>query len=88
MDDQPGPGGIILGLVGMGVCCGLPLIIAGGALAGFGAWFADGGYVTVLLAVAAGTAAIYAWRRLSSPASCDLPLDSPDSHTNETLLEK
>ena len=87
MEDEPKGGGV-LGIIAMGVCCGLPLLLFSGVLSGFGAWFADGGYVTVLLAVFAGVVVIYVWRRLSSPANCEVTLNTSTTDTNEKVIEK
>ena len=65
MEGKPkGPGSSMRAafLVGT-VCCG-PVLVASGAFSGFGVWLAGGGYVTVLLATAAGVVVVYGWRLL------------------------
>lgn len=63
--------GGLLGLFGVGmvVCCGLPILLAGGIAIGAAGLALGSGFV-----VAAGTAlAVWGWRRRHHSGRCDLP---------------
>ena len=70
MEDKPtgGGGGLILGAVAMIACCAVPLLIAGGALTGFGAWLSGGGLTWLVVAAIAVAAGILLWRRRAGEA--------------------
>ncbi len=54
MDKEPGGGpGLILGAVGMGLCCALPLLLVSGGFGAALAWLFDGGLVWLVGAVLA-----------------------------------
>ena len=73
MENEPKGGNVILGVIAMGACCGLPLLIVGGAFSGVGAWLADGGWAAVAAAVVVGTGAVIVWRQLQRPSKSDAP---------------
>ena len=61
-------GGVLL-VVLMPLCCALPLLIAGGALAGVGAWFVDGPGLALVAAAGVAIIAYVLWRRYKSSRS-------------------
>ena len=56
MDEERQGSSPLLMVGGMALCCGLPLIVASGVLAGAGTWFLAGGW----LAIAAGAIVVVA----------------------------
>lgn len=48
---------------GMVLCCAFPLLIAGGFLAGAGAWLLDGGWLAIAAAAIVVVAGLYLRRR-------------------------
>ena len=65
MEDEPRGGGrgLILGAVAMIACCAVPVLIAGGALTGFGAWLSGGGLTWLVVAAIGVAAGFLVWRR-------------------------
>ena len=69
MEDEPRGGGkLILGAVAMVACCAVPVLIAGGALTGFGAWLFGGGLTWLVVAAIAVAIGYLLWRRRAGEA--------------------
>ena len=85
MDKEPGGGsGLILGAVGMGLCCALPLLLVSGGFGAALAWLFDEGvvwWVAALALVAGGL--ILRYRRGADRAkrSDDHLIEPPGDHT-------
>jgi len=86
MGERESTGGLIaLGVVGMGVCCGLPVLLSAGLLGaaagiGLGSWLV---IAAGLLVAAVGAARWY--QRRNQPA-CDTP--EPTSQSREVRDER
>lgn len=79
-ENRDTPGGL-LGLLGVGmvVCCGLPILLAGGIAIGAAGFALGSGFL-----VAAGAAlAIWGWRRRHN-AHCDTPTDAGSDRVEAT----
>ena len=71
MEDEPRGGGLILGAVAMIACCAVPVLIAGGALTGFGAWLSGGGLTwLVVAAIAVAVGFLLLPRRAGETRAC------------------
>ncbi len=64
---EGGDGTVYFMAGGMVLCCGLPLVLASGALAGAGTWLLDGGWLAIAAAAIAAAVAIVLWRRRGAP---------------------
>ena len=60
MEKKPGGDGLmfVLGVVGIAVCCALPLLLVSGGLGALAAWLFDGRVVWLLLSVALALVAL------------------------------
>lgn len=74
-DNRESTGGLF-GLLGVGmvVCCGLPILLAGGIAVGV-AGLALGSGVVVAAGIALG---VWGWRRRQNAQHCDLPATDRD----------
>ncbi len=77
MKQEPGKNSRLVPLLGGGLvvlCCGVPLLLASGALSAVGAWLLDGAWVW-LAAVPILATGLHLWRREDSRKPHD-PADS------------
>ncbi|MCZ6837900.1 MAG: hypothetical protein O7G13_01360 [Alphaproteobacteria bacterium] len=60
MEKKPGGDGLkfVLAVVGMAVCCALPVLLVSGGLGAFSAWLFDGRVVWLLLSAALALVAL------------------------------
>lgn len=62
--DGPGGGGLaIAAVVGMVVCCALPILLVSGGLSAAVGWLFDGSLAWLLLAAGLAVAGLILWRR-------------------------
>ena len=84
MYEGPGHRGLAGVLIAKVVCCGGILLVATGALTGFGAWLQDGGLVW--LAVAALAVAAWLVQRRRRRIAANAPEDAPTvGHTAKRI---
>lgn len=89
MEDQPKGISSIWLIIAPVACCGLPLLLATGALSGAGAWLLDGGISIVVGAIIAAVGFVYAWKRLGvssvtpSLATEDITISTANTDTKK-----
>ena len=64
---KPGGAGVVVGVVAMGVCCAIPLLLATGGIGAISAWLFDGGAIWLLIAAILLLVAGRAYFRRKSP---------------------
>lgn len=62
-DEPRGGGMVIAAVVGMAVCCALPLLLMSGGLSAAVGWLFDGDLAWLLLAAGLSVAGLILWRR-------------------------